>query len=406
MNLKTSTILTILSLSSLALAAPFEHAHHHHHHKREADVVYVTNVVTVNEFADAESATATQETATASLLSNDEVDSGSESLSLSVTENAKEAVAPTTLQTLTVSSANTESATYSSAAEESASSATYSSSTEDSTSSAASASNTATAGSVEYYANQGKGITYSPYTDSGSCKSSSEIASDMATLSSFDIIRIYAPDCSVVSSMLSAISSNQQIFAGLYYMDSLESDIELLATQVKTSSRGWDAIYAVAVGNEWVNSGTYDAATVVSAVSNGRSLLEAQGFSGKVVTVDTVPAYQDNPSLCDASDFAAVNQHAFWNGAIAPENSGSFMSDTISELESLCSKDVLICETGWPTKGDTYGTEGVPGTSQQLACIKSIVETVPDKVILFTTFNDLWKSPGTYNVEQYFGLFD
>lgn len=261
--------------------------------------------------------------------------------------------------------------------------------------------------SVESYARQAKGIAYSPYTNSGSCKSSSEIETDMQLLSTFDIIRIYAPDCNVVEEMLKHLTSSQQIFAGLFYLDTLQSDINLLQTQVATSSRGWSAIHTVSIGNEWINGNVYDVQTVINALESGKSLLASAGWSGSVVTVDTAPAFQNNPSICDHISFVAVNQHPFFSGSVAPEDSGTFLVNTISELSSLCGKNVMITETGWPTQGDNYGS-CVPGTSEQLSAIKSIVEAngVADVTLMFTTYDDYWKSPGPYGVEQHWGIFD
>ena len=386
MLLKQTAVVPILSLLSLALAAPFEHHKHFRHAKRDADVDVVTVTVQQNQNSVYEQASSDPVVA-ASSAAYDQYQYEPQAASSSA------AYGP-------VYSSGTPAGNNGYQGASSATTAQFSSAPSSSSTSSPSD------GSVGSYAQQGKGISYSPYSNDGACKSSSEIQSDMATLSSFSVIRIYAPDCSVVSAMLSSIGSSQQIFAGLYYMESLETDVQTLAEQVTSSSRGWDAIYAVAVGNEWVNSGTYDAGTVASAVSKGRSLLSSQGFNGKVVTVDTVPAYQSNPSLCEASDFAAVNQHAFWNGNTAPEDSGSFIQNSISSMKSLCNKDVLICETGWPTQGSTYGSQGIPGTSQQLAAVKSIAEAVGEDVIFFTTFNDPWKQPGAYGVEQYWGLFD
>ncbi|KAG0680704.1 hypothetical protein C6P42_004713 [Pichia californica] len=423
MIFKTATLLSLISLLSLATAAPYEKHHRHlKHAKREADanpnpnpnpnpdVVIVTTVVQLDNVENTSTNEWLQTTLSTSTTSSD----SNPTIAANVVQLAN--VAPTTTSAISSTSATLADstvvqnaaivATYSSSSSYYESSSSYSESSATSSDSSSSATNTATDGSVEYYANMGKGITYSPYTNSGSCKSESEIESDISMLSSFDIIRVYAPDCSVISAIISSMSSSQKIFAGLYYLDSLSTDIDTLSSQVTSTSRSWDAIYAVSIGNEWVNSGTYDASTVISAISTGRSLLSSKGYSGSVVTVDTVPAYQNNPSLCDASDFAAVNQHAFWNGAISPENSGSFLQDTVTSMESLCSgKEVLICETGWPTQGSTYQS-AVPGKSEQLACIKSIAETVADKVIFFTTYNDLWKSGGTYGVEQYWGIFD
>ncbi|KAG7702512.1 hypothetical protein KL949_005161 [Ogataea haglerorum] len=267
-------------------------------------------------------------------------------------------------------------------------------------------SSTASAGSVEAYAEKSKGITYSPYTDSGSCKSESEVASDIAKLSAYEIIRVYAPDCSCITNIMANMGSNQKIFAGLFNIGSLTDDIATLAEQVQASSQGWDGIYAVAIGNEWVQNGE-SASNVVNAVSSGRSTLSSKGWTGKVVTVDTVGAYQDNDSLCEASDFIAVNAHPYWNGNVKPEDSGSFLQSQLSLLQSVCGseKSILICETGWPTQGDTFGQDGVPSTANQLTAIKSITDSLADQVIMFTTYNDYWKDPGSYGVEQYWGIY-
>lgn len=417
--------ISLLGYISLVCAVPFEHLHHVHKRQAEADAdpatVYVTNIVMVNQFEQTNpTTTSSVPQETLSLVLNDNMQKEVTSDAQTSNEVATLQLVPnqvpstddvgTTKITATESSiANTNTLiadTISSVPTTLSTSPTSSSDASTTSTSNSSSDFSSDSNSVSFYASKGKGITYSPYSNSGSCKSSSEIASDLSKLTSFDIIRVYAPDCNIISVLLDNLSSSQQIFAGLYYLNSLESDVELLASQVKSSSRGWDAIYAINVGNEWLNSNTYDITTVISAISKGRSLLSNQGYNGKVVTVDTVVAFQNNPSLCDSCDFVAVNQHSFWNGNISPEDSGDFLVDTITQMNSLCGKDTLICESGWPTQGNTYGS-CVPGKDQQLEAIKSIAKSsAAAKTIFFTTYDDLWKSPGDHNVEQYWGIFD
>ncbi|KAH3667171.1 hypothetical protein OGAPHI_002820 [Ogataea philodendri] len=372
-----SILYSLLAVS--AVASPIHQ--HHQHAKRDAAVTVV-----VTEFLDQNgNLISSTQTASASSAS----DSGSVSFSA------------TTLSTSTTGSGFSNSYSASSA---SSSSPAYSSS---GSSSASAPSSSASSGSVEYYAEQGKGITYSPYTDSGSCKSADEVSSDIAKLTSYDIIRVYAPDCSCVTNILNSKGSGQKIFAGIYNYDSLSDDIDTLAEQVTGSSEGWDAIYAVSIGNEWVQSGEHSASDVASAVSTGRKLLSSKGWSGKVVTVDTVGAYQGSSDLCDASDFIAANAHPYWAGSVKPEDSGTWLENQISILKDACGSDksVLITETGWPTKGDTYGQYAVPSTENQLTAVKAIVESVADQVIMFTTYDDYWKDAGSYGVEQYWGIY-
>lgn len=261
---------------------------------------------------------------------------------------------------------------------------------------------------LSFYAAMGKGITYSPYHDNFQCKSHEEIQNDFRLLASFDIIRLYAPDCDCVNGVMKAMLSHQQIFAGLFYMDTIESDVQLLVDQVNENQRGWDGVYAVSVGNEWINSGQHGIHEVTKAVAQARLLLKQKGYHGPVVNVDTVPAYMSNKQLCGISDIITVNAHAYWDGGVKPENSAEFLQGQVTQLENFCGngKKILITESGWPTKGQTYGSVAVPGTLEQLACIESIVKSaIADQVILFTFYDDYWKQPGPYGVEQNWGLF-
>lgn len=369
--MRSAILYTLLGLSSLCCAHPINGLHVHHNHvKREAVAEDVATVV--------------------------------------VTVYATPADQATTLQTSYVSSAAADDATTAPATTAASAATAASASASASSSDSSNGSSSYSEGSVQYYAGKGKGITYSPYTDSGSCRTESQIQSDVKMLSDFDVIRVYAPDCNCISAIMGSMGSNQQVFAGVFYMDTISQDIQTLASQVQASSRGWDGIYAVSIGNEWVNDGKYSASQVASAISSGRSDLSAQGYNGKVVSVDTLVAYENNPELCSASDFIAANSHPFWDGNVDPSNAGPWLQEQISNVKNACggSKDVLICETGWPTQGSTYGSKGVPSTSNQLAAIESISETIANQVIFFTTRNDFWKDAGSYGVEQYWGIFD
>ncbi|EGV60725.1 hypothetical protein CANTEDRAFT_109943, partial [Yamadazyma tenuis ATCC 10573] len=254
------------------------------------------------------------------------------------------------------------------------------------------------------------GIAYSPYTKSGSCKSQSQVQHDMDVLSAFGIIRLYGVDCSGVDNVLATISSSQKVFVGIYNIDdsSINTDLSTLKTAVEGSTRGWDAIHTVSIGNELVNAGTATASQIVSAMQTARAWFKsnASDYTGSLVSVDTLVAVKGNPSLCDASDYLAVNCHPFWDGGVDPSNSGPWLQEQIAALKSVCgsSKKVFITESGWPTQGDTYGS-CVPSVANQLAAVKSIGQTLGDDVLMFTTYTDYWKDPGAYNVEQHWGIF-
>ncbi|RMY24767.1 hypothetical protein D0865_16374, partial [Hortaea werneckii] len=61
-----------------------------------------------------------------------------------------------------------------------------------------------------------------------------------------------------------------------------------------------------------------------------------------------------------------------------------------------------ITESGWPTQGESNGA-AVPGTANQRAAIDSLKSAFSGNLILFTAYNDMWKSnnAGTYGAEQF-----
>ncbi|KAK9371127.1 glycoside hydrolase superfamily [Lipomyces kononenkoae] len=249
-----------------------------------------------------------------------------------------------------------------------------------------------------------KGITYSPYNSDGSCKSTSQVASDVAQFGSYELIRTYGVDCNQVENVWAAISSSQKLFIGVFDVTALDSAISTISSAAATY--GWDQVYTVNIGNELVNSGEYTAAQVVDFVNSARSQLRAAGYKGPVVTVDTFVAVIANPSLCAASDYAAVNCHPFFDGGVVAADSGSFVKTQIGRVSAVCpGQDVLITESGWPKQGQNNGV-AVPSVANQKAAISSLVEYVADQLIEFTAFNDYWKTPGPFETEQYWGILD
>ncbi|SCW00020.1 LAFE_0B07690g1_1 [Lachancea fermentati] len=258
--------------------------------------------------------------------------------------------------------------------------------------------------SAEQYHNPGsEGITYSPYTDSGSCKSESEIQSDMAKLSGFGLIRIYDTDCNILPAMLPSLQPSQKVLLGIYNIDDISTGVSRIS---ETCNGDFSKIYAVSIGNELINSGLKTVSQIGSALNTARTELNKIGYNGPLVSVDTLVAVENNLELCELSDFLAVNSHAFWDGNVEPSNCGPWLKNQISSLQNKCgsTKEVLITETGWPTEGLNFQS-CTPSVPNQAACIQSIVETLGSQVILFTLYNDYWKQPGPYKVEQYWGIF-
>ena len=218
------------------------------------------------------------------------------------------------------------------------------------------------------------------------------------------MIRTYGTDCDQVSTILKAASAKgMKIMAGVYDIDQASSETQAL---IDAAQGNWDAVDTVSIGNEYVNNGG-DPSAVVAAVKSARSALQAAGFNGKVVTVDTFNQLIDHPELCEVSDFAAANCHAFFDANVSADQAGQYVKEQAQRVSQACGgKTTVITETGWPSNGQTNGA-AVPSEANQKTAISSLRSAFSDNVVLFSAFNDLWKSDfdGSFGAEHYWGIY-
>lgn len=369
-----SVVTAALAAAIIAQPLQDEHQHHHQHEKRAVKVVteFETVVVTAGYGGD--------EIPTSSVSLKPATDVTVASSSTHVAQLQPESFSnPTTFATSITSSI--------------------------ATSSTSAPTETGNSGDESPASNGGaKGITYSPYSDDGGCKSYNEIAADLAKLTNYDLIRIYGVDCDQANAVLANIASHQKVFAGIFDVADIEGGVKTLASAVE-SNGGWGVIDTVSVGNELVNGGQASVDEVNGYVKKAKSALQSAGYDGPVVTTDTFIAVINNPGLCDASDYMAVNAHAFFDGYFEADQAGEWVLQQIQRVYTACGgkKRVFVTETGWPSKGDSNG-KAVPSVENQKAAVDSISKVCGDASILFTAFNDFWKAPGSFNAEQYWGI--
>lgn len=250
-----------------------------------------------------------------------------------------------------------------------------------------------------------KGICYTPYSDDGGCKSESQIKSELATVSDYEIIRLYGTDCDQVANVLKHKGDSQKLFLGVYSPSQLSDEISTIKSAIEAHG-SWDDVHTVSIGNELVNGNQATVAQVGEYVTSAKSALKEAGYSGDVVSVDTFIAVINNPGLCEHSDYIAVNAHAYFDGGYTAEQAGEWLLSQIQRVWTACDgkKNVFVTESGWPSQGQTYKL-AVPSKSNQKAAIKNIIEKAGNSTIVFTTLNDLWKADGEYGVEKYWGIY-
>ncbi|CAK9441651.1 uncharacterized protein LODBEIA_P55190 [Lodderomyces beijingensis] len=257
-------------------------------------------------------------------------------------------------------------------------------------------------------------IVYSPYADNGGCKSANAINQDLELIASKGIksIRSYGTDCGSLTTVLSkcrqlGLTVNQ----GAWMQDGVNSVDDQVQQIIRYGQQnGWDVFDLITIGNEAINSGFVQVNDLINKLNSVKSQLQAAGYHGHVTTAEPPISFINHPQLCTQAniDIVGVNPHSYFNSGIFPSGAGAYIMAQKAQVEAVCSKKASIIETGYPSQGATLGVN-VPSDQNQYAAISSIIEATGGDVTILTTFNDYWKQPGPYGIEQYFGaihLFD
>jgi exo-beta-1,3-glucanase (GH17 family) len=259
-------------------------------------------------------------------------------------------------------------------------------------------------------------IVYSPYNNDGSCKDADTVLSDLELISSKNIpsIRMYATDCNSLQTVQPAaqqlgLTINQGFWISQDGVDSIDSSVSDLITWGQEN--GWDIFTMIIVGNEAVNSGYCTWQELSSKITSVKAQLQAAGYVGPVGTAEPPVTFETSPGLCTAGnlDFVGINAHSYFAPTYSAPQAGEFVSSQISITQGVCPNlQVVVTETGYPSAGNTNGNN-VPSPQNQALAIESLMQELNGECTILTTYNDYWKNPGPYNIEQHFGaiqLFD
>ncbi|KAJ6161760.1 hypothetical protein N7485_009990 [Penicillium canescens] len=254
------------------------------------------------------------------------------------------------------------------------------------------------------------GMTYSPYTEGGNCKTKQEVLKDITDIKKkgFNLVRVYSSDCSGLEFIGDACKElGLNMIVGVYIDSTGTSGAQ---EQVEAISKWaqWSMVELIVVGNEAIQSGYCDAGSLATFIASAKSTFKAAGYTGQVTTTEPINVWQQYgaSALCSSVDIVGANIHPFFNADVTAEKAGEFVAQEFKVLEQICSgKDVVNLETGWPNAGMSNGA-AIPGVSEQATAVKSIAKAVGSKSIFFSYSNDLWKSPGAFDVEQHWGCAD
>lgn len=283
------------------------------------------------------------------------------------------------------------------------------------TSTSSSTSESSSSSGIGYVTGHPVTIVYSPYTNDSGCKSYDTVYSDLSLIKSKQIseIRVYGNDCNYLTTVLPiaailGLKVNQGFWISSDGVDSIDSAVSDLISSVTSGNSGfdWSLFSFITIGNEAIISDYCTVDELISKIASVKSQLRNAGYDGLVTTSEPPVTFEENPTLCTDSeiDFVGINPHSYFDVYASADTSGDFVKGQIEIVQGVCpGMDVVVTETGYPSAGITNG-KNVPSPLNQKIAIQNIFDIVGTNVTILTTFNDYWKQPGNYGIEQSFGI--
>lgn len=253
-------------------------------------------------------------------------------------------------------------------------------------------------------------LTYSPYNSDGTCRSADNVYKDLQLIKASGVsqVRIYGTDCNSLQTVQPAcaklgIKINQGLWIGSSGVTSIDNGVKAIIEYGQKN--GWDIFEYITIGNEAIISGFCSVSDLISKIQSVKAQLKAAGYPGLVTTSEPPVTFENHPELCTSSgiDFVGVNPHSYFNSEIEAANSGAFVKGQVDLIKKTCgTSNVVVTETGYPSNGNANG-KNIPSAANQKLAIESILKELNGQVTILSYFNDVWKNPGPYGIEQSFG---
>ncbi|KAF2801888.1 glycoside hydrolase [Mytilinidion resinicola] len=262
-------------------------------------------------------------------------------------------------------------------------------------------------------------MTYTPYTESGSCKTASEVMYDIGVIKNlgFTTVRTYSTDCGGLESIGAACKEHKVLMIlGVFIKDAatFESGCDEQVGDIITWGKAgnWDLVAMVVIGNEAIFHEYCTAGELAAYITKAKAKIQGAGLPSTVpfTTTDAVSAILEfGSALCDSIDVLAANVQPFFTSSVYANKAGEEVKKQLEAISVVCpgpaAKGLYNLESGWPTGGEQNGN-AKPGKAEQRAAIKNIIEVCGHQSVIFSYGNDEWKAPGQFGVEQTWGCAD
>lgn len=253
-------------------------------------------------------------------------------------------------------------------------------------------------------------VTYTPYTETGECKSASDVMADMALVKAkgFSTVRMYATDCNGLQNVGAGCeAAGLKLIVGVFIEASGISGAQEQVTEIIAWAQ-WSIVELIVIGNEAIFNGYCTPSDLASFISSSKAALAAAGYSGPCTTTEPLNVLEEYTEIiCEVVDVVGCNIHPFFNGAVDASSAGSFVASQLQIVEGLCpGKKGYNLETGWPKYADECNGAACATPDNQKTAVEAILAAAGDVSVVLSFADDLWKDPGAFGCERSWGMID
>ncbi|MCV2231322.1 glycosyl hydrolase family 17 protein [Acholeplasma manati] len=252
------------------------------------------------------------------------------------------------------------------------------------------------------------GISFSPYLE-GQDPSVKSLISEQQIADRLEIIRPYTHWVRTFSTT----NGNEEVpriakEKGLKTLVGawLDSDKENNEIEINNIIRIGQAGYAdlIAIGNEVLLRDDLEVEQLIEYIRRVKAAVP----NVPVGYVDAYYMYVNFPEIIDECDVLFANCYPFWEYC-ALEISVEYMKKMYELVKTHSKgKPVVISETGWPTKGESYGA-AVPSYENAMRYFINTYEWANQEhvhLFYFSSFDEVWKINHEGEYGAYWGLWD
>ncbi len=235
------------------------------------------------------------------------------------------------------------------------------------------------------------GICFTPYAQNqnpGDIITEEQIVKRLSVLADHvEWIRVFS--CTDGHEKIPAIakSMGMKVMMGAWIGKDMERNNKEIDTLIRLINEG--NIEIACVGNEVLFRKELDESVLINYINQ----IKKSTNGVPICYVDTYHEIISHPNLAAISDKILINGYPFWEGA--PINqAGIYLQEMYNKTAAIANgKEIIITETGWPSKGDVVG-EAVPSTENQMLYfleVNSWAKQVNVSLFYFASFDESWK---------------